>query len=140
MVYAGGSLCKSCVQAGYRIGRGFAWSTGVSGFCLQSHLQALSLLLVVAGDVERNPGPLTDTCAMPLTYFTSGHFAQLINGTHYGQYSLCNKWQAAPTRATGRANSLFRGMLALLLSCGYLSRHRPACTYGLPQLTHLHMT
>ena len=70
-MYAGGSLCKSCVQAGYRIGRGFAWSTGVSGFCLQSHLQALSLLLVVAGDVERNPGPLTGMCAMPLTYFTN---------------------------------------------------------------------
>jgi len=73
VVYAGGSLCKSCVQAGYRIGRGFAWSTGVSGFCLQSHLQALSLLLVVAGDVERNPGPLTGTCSIPLTYFASNY-------------------------------------------------------------------
>ena len=73
MVYAGGSLCKSCVQAGYRIGRGFAWSTGVSGFCLQSHLQALSLLLVVAGDVEQNPGPLTGTCAIPLICLTSDH-------------------------------------------------------------------
>ena len=82
VVYAGGSLCKSCVQAGYRIGCGFAWATGVSSLCLQSHLQALSLLLVVAGDVEQNPGPLSGTCAMPLTYFTSGHFAQLINGAH----------------------------------------------------------
>jgi len=73
VVYADGSLCKSCVQAGYRIGCGFAWSTGVSGLCLQSHLQALSLLLVVAGDVERNPGPLTGTCAISLICLTSDH-------------------------------------------------------------------
>ena len=69
VVHAGGSLCKSCLQAGYRIGCSFAWSTGISGFCLQSHLQALSLLLVVAGDVERNPGPLTGMCAIHLTSF-----------------------------------------------------------------------
>ena len=71
VVYAGGGLCKSCVQAGYRIGCGFTWSTSISGLCLQSHLLALLLLLVVAGDVELNPGPLNGMCAMSLTVIMS---------------------------------------------------------------------
>ena len=83
MVYAGGSLCKSCVQAGYRIGHGFALSTGVSVFCLQSHLQALSLLLVVAGDVEQNPGPLSGMRALSLTYLTSDHELHTVGQLYY---------------------------------------------------------
>ena len=58
VVYASGGLCKSSVQAAYRSVCHLLRLVCISGLCQQSHVLALSLLLVVAGDVETKPGPL----------------------------------------------------------------------------------
>ena len=69
-MYASGGLCKSSVQAAYRIGCHLLRLVCSSGLCQQSHVLALSLLLVVAGDVETNPGPLDGRCAIYMLYTT----------------------------------------------------------------------
>ena len=69
-MYASGGLCKSSLQAAYRNGCHLLRLVCISGLCQQSHVLALSLLLVVAGDVETNPGPLDGRCAIYMLYTT----------------------------------------------------------------------
>ena len=81
VVYASGGLCKSSVQAAYRNSCHLLQLVCISGLCQQSHILALSLLLVVAGDVETNPGPLDGRCCLYVIY-------HMHNGV--GSHLMCN--------------------------------------------------
>ena len=77
VVYASGGLC----HAAYRNGCHLLRLVCISGLCQQSHVLALSLLLVVAGDVEINPGPLDGRCHLYVIH-------HMYDGV--GSHLMCN--------------------------------------------------
>ena len=87
VVYASGGLCKSSVEAAYRSICHLLRLVCISGLCQQSHILALSLLLVVAGDVETNPGPLDGRCRL----YVYHHLYDEV-----GSHCMCNILYLSP--------------------------------------------
>lgn len=87
VVYASGGLCKSSVEAAYRSVCHLLRLVCTSGLCQQSHVLAFSLLLVVAGDVETNPGPLDGRCAV---YMLTTTCMMKLDPTVCAIYFICH--------------------------------------------------
>ena len=87
VVYASGGLCKSSVEAAYRSVCHLLRLVCTSGLCQQPHILALSLLLVVAGDVETNPGPLDGRCAV---YMLTTTCMMRLDPTVCAIYFICH--------------------------------------------------